>query len=80
MHTVVSTMWAEIYGLAHLGAIKSLAAAVSVLASALGPVVMGGLMDQGASTDQVCLLFAGYAVIAAAMLAIALRRRPVTAT
>ncbi len=75
-HTAVSTMWAEIYGVAHLGAIKSLAAAISVFASALGPVVMGALMDRGASPDQVCLLFAGYAAVAAAMLAAALKTKP----
>jgi MFS family permease len=44
-YTAIIALWAEIYGLKHLGAIRSLAVAVSVFASALGPVAMGGLLD-----------------------------------
>jgi MFS family permease len=73
-HTAVSAMWAEIYGVLHLGAIKSMIAAFSVFGSALGPVIMGGLMDLGASADQVCWLFAAYALLAAGLLTIGLRR------
>ncbi len=62
-HTTISAMWAEVYGVTHLGAIKSLVAALSVFASALGPVVMGGLMDLGMSTNAVCVIFAAYTVV-----------------
>ena len=62
-HTTISAMWAEVYGVTHLGAIKSLVAALSVFASALGPVVMGGLMDLGMSTNTVCVIFAAYTVV-----------------
>ena len=72
-HTAISAMWAEVYGVDHLGAIKSLAAALGVFASALGPVIMGALMDLGLSTDAVCLIFAGYTVIGAISIAIGLR-------
>ena len=72
-HTAISAMWAEVYGVDHLGAIKSLAAALGVFASALGPVMMGALMDVGLSTDAVCLIFAGYTVIGAISIAIGLR-------
>ena len=46
-HTAVSAMWAGIYGVAHLGAIRSLATAIGVLASAPGPVTLATLMDHG---------------------------------
>ncbi|MBW2367635.1 MAG: MFS transporter [Deltaproteobacteria bacterium] len=72
-HTSVSAMWAEVYGVAHLGAIKSLMAALSVFGTALGPVSMGSLMDKGLSMEQVCLLFAGYTVMGMGLMVIAFR-------
>ena len=72
-HTSVSAMWAELYGTDHLGAIKSLAASLGVFASALGPVIMGGLMDIGLSTDQVCLVFAAWTLVGMATIMLALR-------
>ncbi len=74
-HTAVSAMWAELYGVAHLGAIRSLATAISVLATALGPVTLGGLMDLGVSIEAGCLLFAAYATIGALLMGIALGYR-----
>jgi len=75
-HTAVSAMWAELYGVAHLGAIRSLAAAIGVFASALGPVTMGGLMDAGATVEQVCLVFAAHTVLGSALVVLALSRSP----
>ncbi len=72
-HTAASAIWAELYGVAHLGAIKSLFAALGVFSSALGPVIAGGLMDLGISIEQVCLLFAGYALFGAVLIYLALR-------
>jgi MFS family permease len=70
-HTAVSAMWAEIYGVAHLGAIRSLATAIGVLASALGPVTLGTLMDHGISIETGCLLFAAYATVGSLLMVIA---------
>ena len=39
--------WPEVYGTRYLGAIKALAAAAMVLASALGPGITGFLIDRG---------------------------------
>lgn len=75
-HTAISALWAELYGVTHLGAIKSLAAAISVFASALGPVSMGALMDAGVAIESVCLVFAGYCFVATALLGPVLARRP----
>jgi MFS family permease len=82
-HTAVSALWAEIYGIAHLGAIRSLTTAISVLATALGPVSLGALMDLGMSIETGCLLLALYATIGTLLMGIALglrvpRSRPPT--
>ena len=74
-HTSVSAMWAEIYGVAHLVAIRSLIAAVGVFGTALGPVTMGTLIDQGLSIEQVCMLFAGYIILGMCLMVIAFRRK-----
>jgi len=72
--TAVIVLWAEIYGVAHLGAIRSLAVAISVFATALGPVAMGGLMDAGVAVETICLLFALYCGAASVLLVAGLRR------
>ncbi|QYO76635.1 MFS transporter [Devosia salina] len=48
MNPVVGALWVEIYGTAHIGAIRSLATAALVAASALGPGIAGYLIDAGA--------------------------------
>jgi MFS family permease len=72
-YTAITALWAEVYGLRHLGAIRSLAVAFSVFASALGPVVMGGLMDGGVSIETICFFFALYCLIASLLLVVALK-------
>ena len=67
-HTAVAAMWAELYGVGSIGAIKSLVTALAVLSSALGPVISGALMDHGVSIEKVCLYFAGYALAASVLL------------
>lgn len=71
-HTAVSALWAEMYGVGNLGAIKSLIFALSVLGSALGPVIMGSLMDWGMTIEEVCLVLAAYTFCGAVLIAIAL--------
>lgn len=71
--TGFSALWAELYGTAHLGAIRSLAGAIGVFASALGPVLAGIFLDAGTTMETVGLVFAGYSLIATAMLVHALR-------
>jgi MFS family permease len=74
-HTAVSAMWAEIYGVGSIGAIKSVVTALAVLASAIGPVIMGGCMDAGIPIEEVCLYFAAYVLVASALIWVALRIR-----
>jgi len=64
----VTALWAEMYGTGHLGAIRSLAVSLSVFASALGPVIMGVLMDAGISVEVICGLLALYGIAATVLL------------
>ena len=63
--TLTNAFWAEIYGTAHIGAIKSLATAIMVLGSAIGPAVTGILIDLGVGLDWQYLGIALYFLIAA---------------
>jgi MFS family permease len=74
VHTLVAAMVAELYGSAHLGAIRSLFTAVGVFGTALGPVSLGSLVDWGFSIEQVCLLFAGYAAVGSGLVIVAFRQ------
>ena len=49
-------VWAELYGTAHLGAIRAMAVALQVLATALAPATLGWLIDQGIGLDRQALL------------------------
>ncbi len=64
--TLVGALWPEVYGTRHMGAIRSLAFAGMVFASAAGPGLMGWLIDLGVSFDlqlmamgTYCLMFCG---------------------
>lgn len=75
----LTALWAELYGVRHLGAIKSTVGAISVFASALGPVTVGLMLDLGFPIETVCLCFAAYCLLATPLLMRALRRPPVAA-
>lgn len=72
--TALTALWAEIYGVGHLGAIRSLVASLQVLSSALGPVVMGVLLDASVSVESIYGLFALYCVGATGLQMLGLRR------
>lgn len=55
--TVKPALWAELYGVEHLGAIKSLMGTLMVVSTAGSPVLLGVLLDRGLSLDL--LLSAG---------------------
>ena len=51
-HTVIQAIWAELYGTGHLGAIRAMAQAVMVIASALSPALLGWALDAGAGVGS----------------------------
>ena len=79
--TVLGALWAELYVTRHLGAIRVLAVAGMVFSSALGPGVMGWLIDWGVSLEDQFLVMAVYTVAGASLFRLlAPRLRYVTAT
>ncbi len=84
--TVLGALWPEIYGIRHLGAVRSLVFAAMVFASALGPGVVGWLIDWSVAVITQIYVMAAYCLVVSPVLALAagrLRRRaarPVVAT
>lgn len=73
--TGFSALWAELYGAKYLGAIKSLTNAIMVFASALGPALVGTLLDYGTGFAVICYLLAAFCLFATALLVLALSQR-----
>jgi MFS family permease len=64
---VHGAVWAELYGIAHLGAIKAMGTALMVVSTALSPPLMGLAIDAGYSMAAIALACAAYIVIAAGL-------------
>ena len=60
-----STLWAELYGVRHLGSIKSMTASLGVLSSALAPPVFGILLDRQITLEAIMMGLLVYIVICA---------------
>ena len=60
MSPVVGALWAELYGTAHIGAIRALATSALVLASAIGPGIAGALIDAGMPLDKQAFFYAAF--------------------
>ena len=71
--TLLNACWAEFYGTKHIGAIKSAAAALMVLGSAVGPGLSGWLIDQGIGFEVQMLGYAAVFAFAALILIIPTR-------
>ena len=74
-HVLVTAMRAEIYGVDHLGAIKSLVTALEVFASAIGPVIIGVMLDSGLSFATSLTAFAIDASVGTVLLWVGVKRR-----
>ncbi len=70
----LTALWAELYGTAHLGAIRALASALMVFASALGPVAMGALFDAEVTIAAIAYGCAAICLAAGVAATFALRR------
>lgn len=65
--TATSTFWAEYYGTRYIGSIKSVAAALMVFGSAIGPGITGLLIDLGITFPEQMLPISVYYLIAAGL-------------
>ena len=72
--TLLNACWAEFYGTKHIGAIKSAAAALMVLGSAIGPGLSGWLIDNGVGFEVQQLGYAAVFAFAALVLIIPTRK------
>ncbi|MCR9214446.1 MAG: MFS transporter [Proteobacteria bacterium] len=50
---VLSSLWPELYGTRHLGAIRAVATVVMVVGSALGPIAMGWALDASVTLQTI---------------------------
>ncbi|PZX18983.1 MFS transporter [Palleronia aestuarii] len=75
MNAVVpNAFWAEFYGTRHMGAIRSLAAAIMVFGTALGPALTGLLIDAGVILEDQFAGIAVYFVLTSALVAVGIAR------
>ncbi|MFN7024916.1 MAG: MFS transporter [Pseudorhizobium sp.] len=65
MNPIVGALWVELYGSAHIGAIRSLATAALVAASAIGPGISGYLIDLHFELPNQALIYAVYGLVGA---------------
>jgi MFS family permease len=76
--TLFGALWPEIYGTAHLGAIRSAMMPFMVFATAAGPGLTGTLIDRGVALPDQLVTMGAYCLAASAVMATAsvrLRRR-----
>lgn len=69
--TLFGALWPEIYGLANLGAVRSITVSAAVLATAIGPGVTGTLIDLGMSLPAQMIFLGVYCFLAACAMTIA---------
>jgi len=69
--TLFGSLWPEIYGLANLGAVRSITVSAAVLATAIGPGLTGTLIDRGMDLPAQMVFFGFYCLLAAGALTIA---------
>jgi len=62
-HTILGAMWAEIYGIAHLGAIRALTSALMVFSTSLSPAAMGLMIDYGVTMEVIAMGAVGFILI-----------------
>jgi MFS family permease len=74
MGSVPVSFWAVFFGTRHLGSIKSLASALGVLGSAIGPGITGYLIDIGYDLPQQMIWIAGFFLGTALCLVIGMAR------
>jgi MFS family permease len=65
--SLFGSLWPELYGLQHLGAIRAVIVAILVFASAMGPGFTGSLIDLGVSYPAQIVVLGSYCLIISAV-------------
>ncbi len=78
---IVGAMWAEIYGVKHVGAIRAMVAAIMMFSTSLAPLGFGLLFDLGISVDTIAIGCAVYTLAGTVLLYLTAgpRHRPAAA-
>ena len=63
-----SSIWAEIYGVKHIGSIKALTTALMVFATAFGTALFGVLIDYGFSIEKIAVVSGIYILVSIVLL------------
>ena len=69
-----SSIWAEIYGVKHIGSIKALTTALMVFGTAFGTALFGILIDNGFTIEKIAIV-SGIYIIASIVLLIFIRKK-----
>ncbi|MEM7169775.1 MAG: MFS transporter [Pseudomonadota bacterium] len=72
---ITGAIWAELYGVSHLGAIRAFGQAVMVFSSGLAPAILGLLIDVGINLDDLAGLMFFYCVLVSLLAAFGVYRR-----
>ncbi|MGD1876448.1 MAG: MFS transporter [Kiloniellaceae bacterium] len=64
---LLGALWAELYGITHLGAIRAFAQSAMVFSTGLAPAVMGMLIDGGLTMETIALACGLYCLPASAL-------------
>ena len=72
--TLFGALWPEIYGLKHLGSIRSVMVAILVFATALGPGLTGYLIDTGIPLPAQIVVMGLYCLVMVAVMSFVARR------
>lgn len=78
--TIKSAVWAELYGLHHLGSIKSSIATIMVFSTAISPALFGFFLDQNAAIQNLLFALALIASISALITLSCFKRWPSTSS
>ena len=69
-NVIISSLWAEIYGVKYLGSIKALTVSLMVFSTALGTSVFGFLIDYSYSIEKISTICLVYTIISTGIVAI----------
>jgi len=62
--TIINALWAEVYGTKHIGRIRALMASLTVISTAISPILFGYLIDSGITGAQLFFWLAMYVLLA----------------
>lgn len=72
--TIKPALWPELYGTKHLGIINSMMASAMVFSTALGPIIMGFILDAGIAHKQIYIASAALGIVSMILIFPALSR------